>query len=118
MDPKTAATLQARVDGFIPPDTFSVVLPPITDLPLNGAIRTETGKGSSIDLAAVRATLEASDADLFKLAIVYGFAEDARWIREGGRTTVSPAEHQRIITKFLTHQYSTPYHRSKYSASK
>ena len=118
MDPKTAATLQERVDGFIPMDTFSVVLPPITDLPPSGAIRTETGKVSSIDLAAVRATLEASDADLFKLATVYGFAEDARWIREGGRTTVSPAEHQRIITKFLTHQYNTPYHRSKYSTSK
>lgn len=119
--PKTAAILQSRVDGFIPPDTFSVVLPPITNLPPNGAIRTATGKVSSIDLAAVRATLEAADSDLFTLAKAYGFAAEARKGLHGHEPTTANTPHymqQRIITKFLTHQYNTPYQRAKFSISK
>jgi len=120
LTPRTHETLSARADTFIAADTFSVVLPPITNLPINGAVRTATGKVESIDLPAIRAALEASDSDLYALTKTYGFAQEpaADPSLVGPPERPSAAEKEKSIIKFLTHQYNTPYLRSKFSISK
>jgi hypothetical protein len=120
LTPEWHEALSARADNFVPSDTFSVILPPITNLPMGGAVRTGSGAVKSINLPAIRAALEASDSDLYALTKAYGFAQEpaADPSLEGPPERPSAAEKEKSIIKFLTHQYNTPYLRSKFSISK
>ena len=108
LTPHHQKILSAPVDNFMPVDVFEVVLPPITDLPVNGAVRTGTGKVKSIDLPAIRAAMESSNADLYTLAKAYGFTQEFS----------TAATREKSIINFLIQQYNTPYQRSKFSTSK